>query len=323
MKMIWSLVAISLLLCSTTSAFQGGGGESTKKGSTNKKAVPKKKTSGAKSANTTPPRPPAPPAREEEERRAPPKAPMNAGPTKYAKAGNEGNVRATENHTGTAPTPAMIDTSQDGACVRKNPNATAENVVVHNGKLANVLVYVGYGTTANGNKISDYSFDAPGTPAILDRNGCHYKPRVVGLQVNQNLSIKNSDPTTHNFHPTPRVNLEWNWTQPNNSPDIVKRFTRAEVLIPVKCNVHRWMRAWIGVFNHPFFGVSGEDGSFQIEGLPPGEYTIVAWHEDFGAKTGKAKVDANRIAIVDFSYDGSKSAALNRSLQIMPVIKLP
>jgi hypothetical protein len=248
---------------------------------------------------------------------------MNVGPTKYAKDGKEGIVRGTVNFNGTAPTPIRIDMSEDGACVRKNPTATAENVVVHNGRLANVLVYVRDGTIANGKKISDYYFDAPGTPAILDRNGCHYQPRVLGLRVNQILSIKNTDPTTHNFHPTPKVNLEWNWTQRNNSPDIVKTFTRAEVVIPVKCNVHHWMRAWIGVFNHPFFGVSGEDGSFQIEGLPPGEYTIVAWHEGFGEKIGKAKVITNGTAIVDFSYEGSKSATLNRLLQIMPGIELP
>jgi hypothetical protein len=248
------------------------------------------------------------------------------GPTgaKYTATGNEGSIGGSVALNGTAPEPKKIDTSADPVCAQRNPDAKTEDVVAKDGKLANVFVYVKDGTTADGKKIGDFSFDTPTSAAVLDQNGCHYKPHVLGIQINQKLSVTNSDPTQHNVHPTPKNNEEWNQSQGPNAPPIEKSFKRAELLIPVKCNQHPWMKAYIGVMKHPFFAVSKEDGSFEIKGVPPGKYTVVAWHEKFGEKTMEVNVPSRGSAPASFSFDASATAELqSNSLQIMPAIEFP
>src|SRR5262249_52746007 len=158
----------------------------------------------------------------------------------------------------------------DPVCAQKNPNIQTEENVVANGKLANAFVYIKDGTPADGTKVADYTDWGTTLPAAtLDQNGCHYVPHVLGLMVNQKVQIKNSDPTQHNIHFTPKNNPEWNQSQPNGAPAIEKSFARAEILVPVKCNQHPWMKSYIGVTKHPFFAVSGPDGSFTIKNVPP------------------------------------------------------
>jgi len=202
-----------------------------------------------------------------------------------------------------------------------------EDNVVKDGKLANVFVYIKDGTAADGTKIGDYSFDVPADAVVLDQVGCHYKPHVLGVQANQKLRITNSDPTQHNIHPTPKFNPEWNQTQPNGAAPIEKTFARTEVLIPVKCNQHPWMKSYIGVLKHPFFSVSGENGTFTIKGVPPGTYTVAAWHEKGGAtgteKTMQVTVPANGSAKADFTFEGASTASVSGGLQMMPAIELP
>ena len=152
------------------------------------------------------------------------------------------------NHYG-APTPKKIDTSADPVCGQASPNLSTEDTVVKDGKLANSFIYLKDGTTADGTKITEITFPVPTEAVTLDQKGCHYVPHVMGLQANQKLKITNSDPTQHNIHPTPKSNPEWNQTQPNGAPPIEKTFARAEVLIPVKCNQHPWMKSYIGVLN--------------------------------------------------------------------------
>ena len=161
---------------------------------------------------------------------------------------------------------------------------------------------------------------------MLDQNGCHYRPHVLGVMTGQKLSITNSDPTQHNIHPTPKNNPEWNQTQPNGAPPIEKTFKQAEVLIPVKCNQHPWMKAYIGVLKHPFFAVSAEDGSFTIKGVPAGKYTVAAWHE--GGATGTEKtmevtVTANGSAKADFAFGEAATAAGSPGLEMMPALDVP
>jgi hypothetical protein len=147
------------------------------------------------------------------------------------------------------------------------------------GRLANVLVFV------ESESLSGYQFRVPTSPAVLDHKGCHYVPRVMGVRVGQPLVILNSDATMHNTHPLTQKNPEWNRTQPPGTPPLVKTFNRPEKLVIFKCNQHPWEKAFVGVFDHPFFAVSDQQGKFQIEGLPPGQYRVVAWHERFGEKT--------------------------------------
>jgi hypothetical protein len=243
--------------------------------------------------------------------------------TKYAKSGNEGTITGKVAFNGTAPEPKKIDTSADAVCAQKNPNAVTEDTVVKDGKLANAFVYIKDGTTADGKKIGDFTFDTPTTAAILDQNGCHYKPHVVGLQTNQKLSVTNSDPTTHNVHPTPKNNPEWNQSQSSGAPPIEKTFAKSEVLIPVKCNQHPWMKAYIGVLKHPFFAVSKEDGTFEIQGVPPGKYTVVAWHEKFGEKTMEVNVPSKGSGTADYSFDATPTARKSGSLEVLPALDIP
>ena len=165
--------------------------------------------------------------------------------------------------TATPPAPKKIDTSADPVCGQKNPNLLTDDTIVKDGKLANVFVYMKEGTADGGKKIAEYTWATPTAAAQLDQNGCHYAPHVMGVQVNQKISITNSDATQHNIHPTPKLNPEWNQTQSAGQGPIEKSFARAEVLIPVKCNQHPWMKAYIGVMKHPLFAVSSDDWCFR------------------------------------------------------------
>lgn len=249
--------------------------------------------------------------------------------TAWSPKGDEGTITGKINLTGTPPAPQKIDMSQDANCASKNPNAVTETVVAKDGKLQYAFVYIKEGTLADGKKIADYTFKTPDTEVVLDQNGCHYVPHVLGMQPNQKLKVTNSDPTGHNIHALPAKssgNEEWNESQPAGAAPITdKTFKRSEILVPVKCNQHPWMKAYIGVVKHPFYAVSKDDGSFEIKGVPPGTYTVVAWHEKYGEKTATVKVDAKGTATADFSFDaGGATASLESgSLTVMPAIELP
>lgn len=256
----------------------------------------------------------------------------DAGPTNdataetYKTTGNEGTITGVVAYNGAPPAPKKIDASADAVCGQQNPNLSTEDNVVKDGKLANAFVYIKDGTTADGKKITALTFATPTTPVVLDQKGCHYVPHVLGVQTNQTLKITNSDPTQHNIHPTPKVNEEWNQGQPNGAPPLEKTFKRAEVLVPVKCNQHPWMKSYIGVLKHPLYAVSAEDGSFTIKDVPPGTYTVVAWHE--GGTTGTEKtmqvtVAAKGSAKADFAFGEAAAASTRPSLQMMPALDVP
>jgi plastocyanin len=242
-------------------------------------------------------------------------------------SGPTGTVTGVISFNGTPPAPKKIDTSADPVCGQKNPNLVTDDTVVKDGKLANVFVYIKEGTVEGGKKVGDYAYATPSGSVQLDQNGCHYKPHVMGVQVNQKISITNSDATQHNIHPTPKLNAEWNQTQPNGAAPLEKSFNRAEVLIPVKCNQHPWMKAYIGVMKTPFFAVSAEDGSFTIKDVPPGTYTVVAWREggpNGSEKTMQVTVPANGSAKADFAFgEGAATTSLIPSLKMMPAVEFP
>jgi polysaccharide lyase family 4-like protein len=247
--------------------------------------------------------------------------------TAVAYSGPTGSVTGVVSFNGTAPAPKKIDSSADPVCGQRNPNLETEDTVVKDGKLANVFVYIKDGTTTDGKKVGDFKWETPTTAAQLDQNGCHYRPHVLGVQTNQKISITNSDPTTHNIHPTPKQNPEWNQSQPNGAAPIEKSFARYEVLVPVKCNQHPWMKSYIGVMKTPFFAVSADNGSFTIKGVPAGTYTLAAWHEggaDGTTKTVQVTVPANGSATADFAFEGGAAAASNQGgLQMLPAIEFP
>jgi len=244
---------------------------------------------------------------------------------KHVSKGDEGTITGVVAYNGTPPAAKKIDTSADAVCGQKNPNLESEDNKVANGKLANVFVYIKDGTLADGSKVSAEDFGTPTEPVVLDQSGCHYVPHVLGIQTNQTLKITNSDPTTHNIHPSPKVNEEWNQGQAAGAAPLEKKFARAEVLIPVKCNQHPWMKSYIGVLKHPFFAVSAADGTFTIKGVPPGTYTVVAWHEGGANGTEQTKqvtVAAKGSATTDFAF-GTATASVKSSLEMMPALEVP
>ena len=193
---------------------------------------------------------------------------------------------------GEAPKAAKIDMSQDPACKGMN---MAENVVAGAGHLSNVFVYVkdGLGTR---------TFDTPKDPITLDQSGCKYHPHVLGVMVGQTIKIVNSDPTTHNIHPTPKDNREWNESQPPQAAPLEKTFAREEIMLPVKCNQHPWMRMFVNVTKSPFYAVTGPDGKFEIKGLPPGDYTLAFVHEKLGEQDVKVMLAAKDAKTVDATF---------------------
>ena len=193
---------------------------------------------------------------------------------------------------GVAPKPAKIDMSQDPNCKGSN---TSENVVVAEGDLANVFVYVKEG-------LGNRNFTVPAEPVVLDQSGCKYHPHVLGVMAGQTVKIANSDPTTHNIHPTPKDNREWNESQAPQAPALEKSFAREEIMLPVKCNQHPWMKMFINVTKSPFYAVTGPDGKFEIKGLPPGEYTLAFVHEKLGEQDQKVTLGAKESKTLDLSF---------------------
>ena len=201
-------------------------------------------------------------------------------------------VNGTVKFDGAAPKPAKIDMSQDPGCKGTNE---AESVVVSGGDLANVFVYVKDG-------LGNRTFDLPKDPVVLDQKGCQYHPHVLGVMAGQTVQIKNDDPTTHNIHPTPKDNREWNESQPPSSPALEKNFAREEIMLPVKCNQHPWMKMYVNVVKSPFFAVTDKSGKYEIKGLPPGDYTLAFVHEKLGEQDQKVTVAAKETKTVDTSF---------------------
>jgi hypothetical protein len=220
----------------------------------------------------------------------------------FKPTGDEGSIAGKVAFTGQAPKFKPLSMDADAVCASKHKEAVYPETVVtnSNGTLRNVFVYVKSG-------LEGKSFAAPQDPVTIDQNGCMYKPHVLGIQARQTLKVVSSDDTTHNIHPMPKVNREWNVSQPPKADPITQVFSRPEVSIPVKCNQHPWMKAYINVVDHPFFAVTGEDGTFEIKGLPPGNYTLEAVQEQYGAQTQQVAVAAKQKATADFAFNPQQS----------------
>ena len=199
---------------------------------------------------------------------------------------------------GTAPPPTPIDVSSDAVCDPAAASAGAAPVIGDPGKLGNVFVYVSKG-------LEGQTFETPKEPVHLDQKGCAYHPHVLGMMVGQTIKITNSDPTVHNVHPTPKVNPGFNIAQTSAGATNEKVFNAEEVMIPFSCDIHGYMRSYVGVLSHPFYGVSKTDGSFSLAGLPPGSYTITAWHEKFGKQDQEVTVGAKESKNITFTFKAS------------------
>lgn len=220
-------------------------------------------------------------------------APEAAAPA----AAGAGSIRGVVAYANGDPDTA-IKMDADPVCAGLHTEAIhTEQVVAEGGNLANVFVYVKEGLTG--------SYSAPAEAHLLDQQGCRYLPHVSGIMVGQTLTIRNSDPTLHNVHALPEKNAEFNQGQPFQDMELEKTFDQAEVMVRFKCDVHPWMSSYMGVLEHPFFAVSGDDGSFAIDGLPAGDYLVEAWHEELGTQTQNVTVGDGPVEV---SFDFSPAA---------------
>ena len=204
---------------------------------------------------------------------------------------------------GTAPKNELIKMNADPECgkVNQGPQSQETFTVGAGNTLQNVFVYVKDG-------LGNYTYDIPKTSVVIDQKGCRYHPHVFGIRVGQPLEIVNSDPTLHNIHAMPRENMEFNTGQPVQGMKTTKTFTDNEVMVPIKCDVHGWMNAYVGVLNHPYFAVSGADGKFDIKTLPPGTYTIEAWHEKLGSATQKVTIGPKQTQDITFTFTAAAAS---------------
>lgn len=224
-------------------------------------------------------------------------APAEPAPTvSPVDAATAGDIAGTITFAGTPPKPGVVRMDSDPNCVQQGVTSTDETVVVGDaGALRNVFVYVRDG-------LGTLRFPVPAQPVLLDQKGCHYVPHVLGVQVGQPVEILNSDPTLHNVHAVPKTNQEFNTGQPLAGMKHTHQFSTREVMVPFKCDVHPWMHAWVGVLDHPYFAVTGADGSFSLKGLPPGTYTIEAWHETLGTQTQSVTIGDKESKDIAFSF---------------------
>lgn len=221
-----------------------------------------------------------------------------------ADATTVGTVKGTITVDGPLPANAQIKMNADPVCARlaDGPQMMETYMVGPDGKsLGNVFVYVKEG-------LEGKTFDTPTTPVTIDQQNCRYHPHVFGIQVGQPLEIVNSDPTLHNIHAVAKNNREFNNGQPLQNMKTTHTFTSPEVMVPFKCDVHGWMNAFVGVLPHPFFAVTDTSGSFSLKALPPGTYTIEAWHEKLGTMTQSVTVTAQQEVNVDFTFKASAAA---------------
>jgi hypothetical protein len=212
-----------------------------------------------------------------------------------------GSVTGTIKLDGTPPHPKPIDMSKEPYCQnlhKANPVTTEAVVVGPDGGLKNVVVYISEGLSGAA------ATEAVAETPTWDQKGCQYIPHVMGLDANQHFKVTNDDPTSHNIHPMPKPgspNHEWNKSQPAGAPPIDAVWPAEEVAIHVKCNIHPWMSGYMAVVKGPY-GVSDDKGSFKIENLPPGNYTLTAWQETYGTQTQKVTVAAGKPATANFTF---------------------
>lgn len=213
-------------------------------------------------------------------------------------AATAGTVTATVKFDGAVPAPDMIVLTGDPKCVSENgaPQRAEEKIVVGgNQALQNVFVYVKDG-------LGNFAFPIPTEPVVLDQDKCRYTPRVVGVRVGQPLQIRNSDPLLHNVRSNGVINQAFNKSTPIEGMKFEHTFATKEVMVPFKCDVHGWMTAYVGVLDHPYFGTTAPDGKVVLGNLPPGTYTIEAWHESLGTKTQQVTIGAKESKDVGFTF---------------------
>ena len=207
-------------------------------------------------------------------------------------------ITGTVTFDGKVPPLKPLAMDADPACAKKHSKPVpSEMLALGTGNtMGNILVWVSKGVPAG------KTYPPPKTPVTLDQKGCVYVPHVQGIMVGQAYRILNSDGVLHNVHALPKVNPSFNKPMPPTLKETTTTFTKPEPVFQIKCDVHPWMSAYIGVFTHPFFSATSTDGKFTISGLDPGTYEITAWHERLGTQTATVTVAANETKSQNFKF---------------------
>jgi plastocyanin len=208
-----------------------------------------------------------------------------------------GSVSGTVKYEGAVPKLRPVRMDADPGCAKKHSTPVESDMLVlgDGNTLANIFVRVSEGVPAK-------DYPTPSEPVVLDQIGCRYVPHVIGLMVNQQLKVLNSDGLLHNVHALPKVNPSFNQAMPASVTETVKTFSKTEGMFKIKCDVHPWRGAYISVLDHPYFDVTAKDGKFEIGDLPAGTYTIEAWHEKLKTKTATVTISGDETQTVDFAF---------------------
>ncbi len=208
------------------------------------------------------------------------------------------SITGTVTFAGKVPNLPALAMNADPACAKKHPKPVLSEMLVlgSNNSMGNIMVWVSKGLPAG------KTWPAPKNPVTLDQVGCVYKPHVMGIMVGQAYRILNSDGILHNVHALPKINPQFNRAMPPTLKEASAKFDKPEDIFQIKCDVHPWMSAYVGVFTHPFFSVTSTDGKFTISGLEPGTYEITAWHERLGRQTASVTVGANETKTQNFKF---------------------
>ena len=201
--------------------------------------------------------------------------------------------------TGKAPPRQKVDFTEDPNCAKLHKGEFFNDAIAlnKNGTLANVFIYVKAG-------LEGKKFRPPANPITITQKGCWFEPRMMGIEAGQPFRVINADPFTHNIHPRTANTREWNQSQDAGAEPLIRKFARAEIMVRIKCNIHPWMKAWVGVTEHPFHAISGNDGTFTIKNLPAGKYTIEAWQEELGTQQQEVTVTPQATETLSFTYKG-------------------
>jgi plastocyanin len=208
------------------------------------------------------------------------------------------SITGTVTFDGKPPALKPLAMDADPACAKKHSGPVPnEMLTLGNGNtMGSIIVWVSKGLPAG------KTYPAPKEPVVIDQNGCQYKPHVMGIMVGQPYKILNSDGILHNIHTLPNVNSPFNKGMPATVTEATTTFPKPEAMFHIKCDVHPWMSAYLGVFTNPFFSVTGADGKFTISGLDPGTYELTAWHERLGTQTATVTVAASGSKTQDFKF---------------------
>lgn len=210
-----------------------------------------------------------------------------------------GHVAGMVMFEGDPPEPDVLDMASEPHCDdhwrERDQRPTRDVVRVRDGHLANVLIYVKEG-------LEELEFPTTRESVLIDQVGCRYTPHVVSVMTGQTITFRNSDPLLHNINATPQVNRPFNFSQPRATMENTRTFAQTEVAIPVRCDVHGWMRAYIGVMPHPYHSVTSDGGTFDLSELPPGEYVLEAWHPRLGTQEQSVTVETGETAQVSFTF---------------------